>query len=124
MALLGVPHQSCLTIWHRSSRLLCARYAVSPDTRGGKSANRNDITALGKLAHGVDDENVTFPKMHLSLQVSPPKVTLNGPLQLLITNLDYDEHKGRIAIGKVTSGSISRAETILIGRPGDDLHCS
>ena len=51
-------------------------------------------------------------------QVSPPKVTKDGPLQLLITNLDYDEHKGRIAIGKVTSGSISRAETILIGRPG------
>lgn len=52
------------------------------------------------------------------MQVSPPKVNRDGPLQLLITNLDYDEHKGRIAIGRVTSGSISRAESIVIGIPG------
>jgi GTP-binding protein len=55
----------------------------------------------------------------LSLQVSPPKVNIEGPLQMLVTNLDYDEHKGRIAIGRVTSGKISRAETVLIGRPGE-----
>lgn len=54
----------------------------------------------------------------MCVQVSPPKVIRNGPLQLLITNLDYDEHKGRIAIGRVTSGSISRAESVLIGIPG------
>lgn len=26
---------------------------------------------------------------------------MEAPLQLLVTNLDYDEHKGRIAIGRV-----------------------
>lgn len=51
--------------------------------------------------------------------MSPPAVRLNGPLQMLVTNLDYDEHKGRIAIGRVTSGNIKRAETVLIGRPGE-----
>ncbi|CAL8466846.1 g6382 [Coccomyxa elongata] len=54
-------------------------------------------------------------------EVSPPKVNRDGPLQLLITNLDYDEHKGRIAIGRVTSGSISRAESIVIGVPDEKL---
>ncbi len=52
------------------------------------------------------------------MQVSPPTVRKNGPLQMLVTNLDYDEHKGRIAIGRVTSGKISRAETVSVGRPG------
>jgi GTP-binding protein len=28
----------------------------------------------------------------------------DAPLQLLATNIDYDEHKGRIAIGRVTAG--------------------
>ena len=51
-------------------------------------------------------------------QVSPPAVTRDGPLQMLITNLDYDEHKGRIAIGRVTSGVIQKAEAITIARPG------
>jgi GTP-binding protein len=37
-------------------------------------------------------------------EVSPPKVAPTAPLQLLVTNIDYDEHKGRIAIGRVTAG--------------------
>ena len=41
---------------------------------------------------------------------------------MLVTNLDYDEHKGRIAIGRVTSGKISRAETVVVGRPGAPAH--
>ena len=53
----------------------------------------------------------------LAVQVSPPLVRKDGPLQMLVTNLDYDEHKGRIAIGRVTSGKISRAETVVVGRP-------
>lgn len=45
-------------------------------------------------------------------EVSPPRVRSgdDAPLQLLVTNLDYDEHKGRIAIGRVTSGTLSRGE--------------
>ena len=46
-------------------------------------------------------------------EVSPPRVRSgdDAPLQLLVTNLDYDEHKGRIAIGRVTSGTLSRGES-------------
>ena len=45
-------------------------------------------------------------------------VRTRAPLQLLVTNLDYDEHKGRICIGRVTSGKISKAESIAIAKPG------
>jgi len=54
------------------------------------------------------------------VQVSPPMVRVRAPLQLLVTNLDYDEHKGRICIGRVTSGRISKAESIAIAKPGAD----
>jgi GTP-binding protein len=40
--------------------------------------------------------------------VPEPRVDLEGPLQMLITNLDYDEHKGRIAIGRVHAGRMRR----------------
>ena len=48
-------------------------------------------------------------------EVSPPRVRSgdDAPLQLLVTNLDYDEHKGRIAIGRVTSGTLSRGKRVL-----------
>ena len=50
-------------------------------------------------------------------EVSPPRVRSgdDAPLQLLVTNLDYDEHKGRIAIGRVTSGTLSRGESFGAG---------
>ena len=52
------------------------------------------------------------------MQVSPPRVNMDAPLQLLCTNLDYDEHKGRIAIGRITSGRINKAETVVVCHPG------
>jgi GTP-binding protein len=36
----------------------------------------------------------------------------SAPLQLLVTNIDFDEHKGRIAIGRVTSGTIRKAQQV------------
>jgi GTP-binding protein len=51
-------------------------------------------------------------------EVSPPRVNMDAPLQMLCTNLDYDEHKGRIAIGRITSGRINKAETVIVCQPG------
>jgi GTP-binding protein len=45
--------------------------------------------------------------------VPPPKVN-EGPLQLQITSLDYSSFLGRIAIGKVTRGSIKEGQPIAL----------
>ena len=45
--------------------------------------------------------------------VPPPRVS-EGPLQLQITSLDYSSFLGRIAIGKVTRGSIKEGQTIAL----------
>ena len=45
-------------------------------------------------------------------------MNMDAPLQLLCTNLDYDEHKGRIAIGRITSGRVNKAETVVVCKPG------
>ncbi|KAL4854395.1 putative elongation factor TypA-like SVR3 [Chlorella vulgaris] len=52
--------------------------------------------------------------------VSPPKVQMDAPLQMLVTNLDYDEHKGRIAIGRVQSGTVRKGDSIVFTKPGDE----
>ena len=36
-----------------------------------------------------------------------------------ITNLDYDEHKGRISIGRISSGAINRAQQVAYLKPGE-----
>ncbi|KAL4446235.1 hypothetical protein ABPG77_003042 [Micractinium sp. CCAP 211/92] len=52
-------------------------------------------------------------------EVAPPTVQMDAPLQLLVTNLDYDEHKGRIAIGRVQSGTVRKGDSIVFTKPGD-----
>lgn len=47
----------------------------------------------------------------------PPKVDAAAPFQMLVTSLDYDEHKGRIALGRVSCGSLSKGQTIKIATP-------
>lgn len=52
-------------------------------------------------------------------QVPAPKVDVNAPLQMLVTSLAYDEHKGRIALGRVSAGRMLKGMTIKIAIPGE-----
>jgi GTP-binding protein len=45
--------------------------------------------------------------------VPPPKVDPDAPLQMLVTSLDYDDHRGAIAIGRVTSGRLVCGQDLL-----------
>jgi GTP-binding protein len=50
-------------------------------------------------------------------EVPPPVVDRNAPLVMMITSLDYDEHKGRIALGRVNTGSLQKGQSLRIGTP-------
>eukprot|EP00274_Cyanoptyche_gloeocystis_P003067 CAMPEP_0196651960 /NCGR_PEP_ID=MMETSP1086-20130531/1143_1 /TAXON_ID=77921 /ORGANISM="Cyanoptyche gloeocystis , Strain SAG4.97" /LENGTH=714 /DNA_ID=CAMNT_0041982267 /DNA_START=133 /DNA_END=2277 /DNA_ORIENTATION=- len=50
-------------------------------------------------------------------RLPPPTVVRNGPLQMMVTSLDYDEHKGRIAIGRIRSGVLRKGQDIVIAMP-------
>lgn len=41
------------------------------------------------------------------------------PLQLLIANVDYDDFKGKMGIGRVVSGVVSAGDDILYGKPDE-----
>ncbi|KAI5071692.1 hypothetical protein GOP47_0013943 [Adiantum capillus-veneris] len=49
--------------------------------------------------------------------IPEPKVDMDGPLQILVTNLDYDEHKGRMAIGRIHAGRVSKGTDLKICTP-------
>jgi len=52
-------------------------------------------------------------------EVPGPEANTEAPLQMLVTNLDFDEHKGRIALGRITAGKVSEKMSVLIGIPGE-----
>jgi GTP-binding protein len=45
-------------------------------------------------------------------QIPAPRIE-NGPFQMLISNLDYDSHKGKIAIGRIWRGSIKPHDIVV-----------
>ncbi len=50
----------------------------------------------------------------------PPKCDADSPLQFLVTNLDYSDYVGRIAVGKVVSGSLLAGQQVALLKKGQD----
>ncbi len=88
---------------------------------------------------GADDDQLEFPVVYASSRegfavcdlygervdlkplfevilekVPAPKGDMNGTLQLLVSNVDYDEYVGRIAIGRVDRGRIKLGQQAII----------
>ncbi|HXX54457.1 MAG TPA: translational GTPase TypA [Thermodesulfovibrionales bacterium] len=63
---------------------------------------------LGIAKLSLDDESEDFRVLfELILKtIPPPEAEEKGALQLLVTNIDYNEYVGRLAIGRIFSGSV------------------
>lgn len=55
--------------------------------------------------------------------VPPPKVAdgIDAPLQILMANIDYDDFKGKLGIGRITQGSIKQGQSYVLARPGEEV---
>ena len=49
--------------------------------------------------------------------IPAPQADMDAPLRLLVTTLDYDAHRGRIAIGRLTQGRIFSGQQVALVRP-------
>ncbi len=45
----------------------------------------------------------------------PPQGDPNGPLQLLVSSIDYSPYLGRLGIGKITSGTLNINKDVVVG---------
>merc|ERR1712091_231088 len=51
--------------------------------------------------------------------VPPPVVDQEGPMRMLVSNIDYDQHKGRIAVGRVYTGAVRKGQWGVM-KPGEE----
>lgn len=75
------------------------------------------IFASAREGYATHDPNVRGdsmqPLLDLVLKTIPgPEVEPDAPLQMLVTNLDWSEYVGRIAIGRIQAGRIKSGQTI------------
>ncbi len=66
------------------------------------------------------------PLLDLVLKTIPgPEVEPDAPLQMLVTNLDWSEYVGRIAIGRIQAGRIKSGQQIDLAKDkGARSRCS
>lgn len=63
-----------------------------------------------------NDLKVLFDTIITSLPAPTGEKT--KPLQMLVSNIEYDEYTGRLAIGKIQNGTIHQGQTVYIAKEG------
>ncbi|MBR6239212.1 MAG: translational GTPase TypA [Clostridia bacterium] len=46
--------------------------------------------------------------------IDPPDVDVDGPLQVLVSSIEYNDYVGRMSIGKIERGSITNGQQVLL----------
>ena len=72
----------------------------------------------GLCCTGIDGEFTDLhPLMEEILATIPaPEGDPSAPLQLLVTNLDYSDYLGRLAVGRIVNGTLTANSTVAISR--------
>ncbi len=82
------------------------------------------IAKEGIAKRELEDKSVNLkPLLDLILETIPtPSGEKDGILQLLITNIDYSDYLGRLAIGRIFSGSVRTGDTVGMVDGNGDVH--
>ena len=95
---------------------------------------------------GADDDQLEFPVIYASAkqgiatldldtpgtdlkclfdtiinEIDPPSCEMEGPMQLLVSNIDYDDYIGRISIGRVERGKVNLNMPVAICKSEDKI---
>ncbi len=61
------------------------------------------------------------PLFQAILRLPRPRVEKKSPLQFLTANIEWDDFKGKLGIGRIHAGRMRRGESVLFGKPGKPL---
>jgi GTP-binding protein len=109
------PDARCEQVVEEALMLLC-------DLGGEHYMDHFDVIfASGRSGYATHDWKTPgdsmIPLLDMMLEKIPgPDVEPEAPLQLLVTNLDWSDYVGRIAIGRIQSGSLRKSQTVDIAK--------
>src|SRR5512136_83627 len=74
------------------------------------ASGREGWATFDPVSRGTD----LIPLFETILKEVPPPIIEEGPFQMLVSNLDYDSHKGKIAIGRIWRGKVSPHDPLVV----------
>ena len=69
---------------------------------------------IAKMNLNDESDNITCIFDTIINYIKPPKCEMDGPMQLLVSNIDYDDYLGRIAVGRVERGTIKAGQAVSV----------
>jgi len=69
---------------------------------------------MATLDHQKRTENLEVLYDAIVNLVPPPKIEENSPLQIMVSNISYNDYVGRLAIGRVRAGKIRVGDEVLV----------
>jgi GTP-binding protein len=77
------------------------------------------VYAIAREGMATLDPNVKTNSLEVLYEaiinlVPPPKITENHPLQIMVSNIGYNDYVGRLAIGRVRAGTVKVGDDVLV----------
>ena len=69
---------------------------------------------IAKMHLEDESDNVNCIFDTIISNIEPPKCEIEGTMQMLVSNIDYDEYLGRIAIGRIERGTIKSGMSVAV----------
>src|SRR5437868_1387765 len=74
-----------------------------------------ELVATANPSHGGHENNADMSPLFEAIvqHVPPPKISSEPFFQMLVSNLDYSDYLGRIALGRIVSGGVAIGDSIV-----------
>ena len=69
---------------------------------------------IAKMSLEDESDNITCIFDTIIDKIAPPNCDMDGTMQMLVSNIDYDDYLGRIAIGRIERGKIKNGMPVAI----------
>ena len=69
---------------------------------------------IAKMNLNDESDNITCIFDTIIDKIAPPNCDMDGTMQMLVSNIDYDDYLGRIAVGRIERGKIKNGMPVAI----------
>ena len=76
---------------------------------------------IAKMNMSEESDNINCIFETIIKEINPPACDEEGPIQMLVTNIDYDDYVGRIAVGRLERGIMKANSPVVVCKKDDKV---